>query len=151
MSVESVRRAQLEEWADKFEKVISLTNGQRANGVLRPVFAGDHIDCPQHQRVQVPELTPSELQAQREAGNVVIVDCRNQDEQDVSMIPGAVRLQNLDIAKIKQGIPVVCYCTVGYRSALETKSLREKGLDAYNLRGAEPHSQLPTPHMATTP
>lgn len=89
-----------------------------------------------HPHVQVPELTPSELQAKREGGNVVIVDCRNEDEQDVSMIPGAVRRQNLDVdSTLKQGVPVVCYCTVGYRSTLEAKILIEKGLDAYNLRG----------------
>jgi rhodanese-related sulfurtransferase len=97
--------------------------------------------------VQVPELTPSELQTKREGGNVVIVDCRNEDEQDVSMIPGAVRRQNLDIATIKQGVPVVCYCTVGYRSALETKALRGKGLDAYNLRGATHDSPLSVPPL----
>lgn len=87
--------------------------------------------------MQVPELSPSELQAWRETGKVVIVDCRNEDEQDVSMIPGAIRRQNLDLDSVqKQGVPVVCYCTVGYRSALEAKSLIAKGLDAYNLRGA---------------
>ena len=86
--------------------------------------------------MQVPELTPTELQAKRENGHVVIVDCRNAEEQDVSMIPGAIRRQNLDVeSTLKQGAPVVCYCTVGYRSALEAKSLGEKAMDAYNLRG----------------
>ena len=86
--------------------------------------------------LQVPELTPTEVQAKREDGSIVIVDCRNAEEQDISMIPGAVRRQDLDVdSTLKQGGPVVCYCTVGYRSALEAKSLINKGIDAYNLRG----------------
>eukprot|EP00892_Ulva_mutabilis_P006998 jgi/Ulvmu1/4670/UM002_0401.1 len=84
----------------------------------------------------VPEKTPKELYQGRLSGeDIVVVDCRNADEQDVSMIEGAVRQSELDVDSI-QGRPVICYCTVGYRSSSTAKDLLKQGVNAYNLRGS---------------
>jgi rhodanese-related sulfurtransferase len=54
-------------------------------------------------------MTPKELQSQVADGeNIVIVDCRTPEEQDVSMIPGAVRRVDLEIEG-KKDAKLVCY------------------------------------------
>jgi len=83
-----------------------------------------------------PEVTVQELLAMQEEGPATIVDGRDAEEREVSTIPEALPLGQLegDLERYRDR-PVVVYCTVGYRSGLQAKELREKGLEAYNLRG----------------
>jgi sodium/bile acid cotransporter 7 len=80
----------------------------------------------------VPETTVTELLDRRE--DIVLVDAREAEEQAVSVIPGAVPHAHLDVASL-QGKRVVVYCTIGYRSGLAAKALRERGVEASNLKG----------------
>jgi sodium/bile acid cotransporter 7 len=80
----------------------------------------------------VPETTVAELVDRRE--DIVLVDAREAEEQAVSVIPGAVPQADLDVASL-QGRRVVVYCTIGYRSGLAAKTLRERGVEASNLKG----------------
>lgn len=82
----------------------------------------------------VPEVTAAALLEDREG--VVLVDVRSSEEQQVSMIPGAVRsaIVERDIDAYR-GKKLVTYCTIGYRSALFARDLRHQGLDASNLAG----------------
>jgi sodium/bile acid cotransporter 7 len=85
----------------------------------------------------VPALSPDEFRALREEKDVVLVDTREPEETGVSMLPGALTKeqfeQNMDAYRDRT---VVTYCTIGYRSGLYAKRLKEKGLRARNLKGS---------------
>ena len=93
----------------------------------------------------VPEITAEALMAQmRDAGTgnpkpYVLVDVRTADERVVSAIPGSISSLEYESdfdAKYRHE-RVVAYCTIGYRSGKYVEKLiREKGVDAYNLRGS---------------
>lgn len=73
-----------------------------------------------------------ELAAQ---GGTLLVDVRTPEERAVSMIPGAISLDELE-EQANTGQKVVAYCTIGYRSGQATEALRAEGWDAYNLEGS---------------
>ena len=85
---------------------------------------------------ETPEVTVAQLVQMRKDGAVTLVDGREERERQVSRIPGSVTLADLeaDLGGYK-GKDIVVYCTVGYRSGLAAKKLREKGLQAFNLKG----------------
>lgn len=93
------------------------------------------------------EVSPSELSALQEEEATVLVDVRNDDERDVSIIPGAISKEEYEAKEDSfQSRPVVAYCTIGYRSGRYVETLRERGVDAKNLRGsllAWTHAGLP--------
>jgi sodium/bile acid cotransporter 7 len=80
----------------------------------------------------VPETTVAELLERRQ--DILLVDAREAEEQEVSVIPGAVVRTALDVDAL-QGKRVVVYCTIGYRSGLAARELRERGVEATNLKG----------------
>lgn len=86
-----------------------------------------------------------------------ILDCRAEDEFNISHIDGAVRInyesspeEILKLAEIDQSrkdpMDVVCYCSVGYRSSLVAEKLQDyikkstdtasTSLSVYNLEGS---------------
>lgn len=67
--------------------------------------------------------------------NIIFIDIRDDKEQDVSMIKGAIREKNFDKNNYKKDTTFIVYCTIGYRSGKLTKKLRAQGLNAYNLMG----------------
>lgn len=68
--------------------------------------------------------------------NPLYVDARETNEQDVSMIPGAITLKHFNKQKDSfKNRNIVVYCTIGYRSGLYTKKLLSKGFSAFNLKG----------------
>lgn len=64
---------------------------------------------------------------------VTFVDVRSEAERAVSIIPGALTLDQLPAAAIDQ--VVIVYCTIGVRSGAATEDLIERGFQARNLRG----------------
>lgn len=72
--------------------------------------------------------------------DLVLVDVRNSEEQEVSQLRGAQHLnpEHPDIAalKIPEDATVVVYCSVGYRSAAVVEDLERAGIgNIYNLEG----------------
>ena len=61
----------------------------------------------------------------------MLLDVRAPEERAVSVIPGAV----FDADRIPAGADVIVYCTVGLRSGKTARQLRERGINALNLRG----------------
>ena len=57
------------------------------------------------------------------AGPVMLVDVRSREEFAVSTLPGAIPLRELSLPP-PPDMPLVLFCTVGYRSALEATRLR---------------------------
>lgn len=93
----------------------------------------------------VPSMTCDEAIAATKSSDddkkIVFVDCREKEERDVSAIPNAMTVAELerdakDIANEKK--ICACYCTVGFRSQQLVKRLRKEypDLDSRNLEGS---------------
>ncbi len=85
-----------------------------------------------------PLIKAFELQKIINDTNLILIDVRENKEQQVSMLPHA--LSTLEFAqKFKHGIPagskIVTYCTIGYRSGKYAEELRKQQIIAYNLEG----------------
>ncbi len=67
----------------------------------------------------------------------IIVDVREDFEQEVSVIPGAISKKEFEknISKYKNK-KIIPYCTIGYRSAKYTEELISKKINAKNMRGS---------------
>ena len=106
----------------------------------------------------VPTMTSQELvEAKKAKKTVLLVDVRTKEEQDVSMIPGAVRWrEDLDLGENDDDDAIiVTYCTVGYRSGREARRLQQlhpewKGR-IYNLDGILAYTHVvDAPALVTT-
>jgi sodium/bile acid cotransporter 7 len=90
---------------------------------------------------KVPEVDAGELLSKyhQNPRNLVVVDVRTEAERAVSVIKGAVTKEQYeaDVNGEYVGKKVVAYCTIGYRSGKYVEKLiKDKGVDAYNLRGS---------------
>jgi rhodanese-related sulfurtransferase len=86
---------------------------------------------------KVPEISAAELAERIKRERLAIVDVREPREQAVSMIPGAMSRADFEARKDEfRDVPIVAYCTLGFRSGKYAAKLRDEGFDAYNLRGA---------------
>jgi sodium/bile acid cotransporter 7 len=103
----------------------NLTNKQRIEKLVKQFYA--KFD-------DIPWLTPREFITQRQSKQWVILDVRPQAERAISMIPGALTLEQFDLDTY-QDSHVLVYCTVGYRSGIYVGELQEKGIKAFNLWG----------------
>ncbi len=85
-----------------------------------------------------PEITVEAFQ-ERLAGPEppVVVDVRDDEEREVSMLPGALSREEFEKRRDElAGREIVTYCTIGYRSGLYTRKLVGEGWKASNLRGS---------------
>ncbi len=70
---------------------------------------------------------------------LLFIDARSTEERAVSTLPSALSLE--EFRKRLEQHPqlkerdLIVYCTIGYRSAFLTMTLRAEGLQAYNLQG----------------
>jgi sodium/bile acid cotransporter 7 len=86
---------------------------------------------------EVPEITAEELRRVMREERVVLVDVREPQEQDVSMIEGAMSQAEFEARRGElAGALIVPYCTVGGRSGRYGRLLLAEGWDVRNLRGA---------------
>jgi len=94
-----------------------------------------------------PSVTVEELIKLKKQANVVLVDVRELRERKISIIPGAISKEDFQKTGDKhKKQKIITYCTVGLRSGIYAKSLRENGFEAYNLKGsilAWTHAQQP--------
>jgi len=69
--------------------------------------------------------------------DLVIVDVRSDAERKVSIIPGAVSAAEFERNIGKHvGKSVVCYCTIGYRSAEYAQSMKRRGIQITSFNGS---------------
>jgi len=97
----------------------------------------------------LPGLLGSE-NSNSDSNNCIFVDVRTAAERAVSMIDGALTLDEFEAdqaedcthQQLLQEQPVVVYCTIGYRSGLEATRLHRcyPGLRIYNLDGIVAYS-----------
>jgi len=89
-----------------------------------------------HRFPKVPWLSADEFLRRSEQEDWSIVDVRSQREQAVSIIPGSLSGEEFE-ARIEEhkNKHILVYCTAGCRSGAYARTLRDRGLDAFNLRG----------------
>ncbi len=67
----------------------------------------------------------------------VLVDVRSSKEQDVSIIPGAITVEQFEKdRKDHLGKTVITYCTIGVRSEHYARKLLTSGQNALNFKGS---------------
>jgi rhodanese-related sulfurtransferase len=84
-------------------------------------------------------VSPDEVKQLLDAGEIQLVDVREQYEWDAGRIAGARHIELTKLTgeadSIDRETPVVFSCRVGSRSAMAAKAFRASGYDAYNLEG----------------
>jgi rhodanese-related sulfurtransferase len=69
-----------------------------------------------------------------------ILDARESEEYQLSHLPGAVfvgyKNPSFDLVNRPDDMPVVVYCSIGYRSEKIAEILQSKGIEVYNLYGS---------------
>jgi sodium/bile acid cotransporter 7 len=85
---------------------------------------------------EVKDISAREAMTLMKTKRVVFVDVRKPEEQEVSMLPGAVtdEIFKRNVKRYKDQI-VIGYCTISYRSGKLAKKLRKKGFAMLNLKG----------------
>ncbi len=109
--------------------------GRRYGGLKRLLFPGQ------------PEMSVAEWLARPKGRPAVLVDVREPHERRVSMLPGAITKEDFERNSTRyRSWLVVPYCTIGLRSGLYTREIRDRGFEVRNLAGsalAWAHAGLP--------
>ena len=107
------------------------------------------------------DLAPAEAARRHAAGDLVIIDVREQYEWDAGHVPGSVHVEIERVASrapvIPRDRPVAFLCRAGIRSAMVAQGFRAVGYDAYNVDGGfeswceqglptEPDGAIVAPH-----
>lgn len=109
-----------------------LTDAQKKER-LEDLYQGYQKSFPTIDSISVEEF----LELQQGTKQVVLVDVREPQEREVSMIPGAIDVKTFQqTAQSYREAIVVPYCTAGYRSGLFTQELQKAGWDVRNLEGS---------------
>ena len=97
------------------------------------------------------ELQPSEAATRLEAGEMQLVDVREQFEYDAGHVPGSLHISMNEVgaraSEIDKDKPVAFICLMGARSEMVTEYFRAQGYDAHNVSGGFArwfHEKLPT-------
>lgn len=89
--------------------------------------------------MQPPADAIAQMKARITAGEAFFLDVRTVQEYENGHLPGATNIPVDEIphrlAEIPRDKPVICYCTVGVRSASAADQLRSLGYDAHNFGG----------------
>lgn len=107
---------------------------EEARATIRAMYEGYRKQFP-----DIAETTPAEIAKdyKKDQDRFVIVDVRTPKEQEVSMIPGALTQKEFEAKR--DGLEdkrVIVHCTIGFRSGMYVKKLKEEGYDAENLAGS---------------
>lgn len=85
---------------------------------------------------EVPTFTVEELMNKTDDQNLVLVDVRNSEERAVSFIPYSITKEEFEKNTTKYiDAKIVTYCTIGYRTGIYPKKLRDNNINAENLKG----------------
>jgi rhodanese-related sulfurtransferase len=85
------------------------------------------------------DLTPERVKQLHDAGEIQLVDVREQYEWDAGRIAGARHVEMERLASQADAIdrdrPVVFVCRAGARSGMAAQAFRGSGYDAHNMAG----------------
>lgn len=83
------------------------------------------------------EVDVAQLLLLMQQSPIVLVDVRSDAERDVSLIPNAISAADFERNPSEfEGKTVVCYCTIGYRSAQYAQSMNRRGLRVASFNGS---------------
>jgi hydroxyacylglutathione hydrolase/adenylyltransferase/sulfurtransferase len=107
------------------------------------------------------DITPAEASRRMQAGDLLLVDIREQYEWDAGRVPGARHIEIERVASqapsISRDEPVAFVCRGGVRAGMVAQAFRAIGYDAYNVLGGmtawheqglpmEPEGAVVAPH-----
>jgi rhodanese-related sulfurtransferase len=85
------------------------------------------------------DVSPQWVQEHHAAGDIQLIDVREDDEWDSGHLAGARHIELQEVAASADSIdrdkPVVFYCHVGSRSTMAASAFRQAGYDAYTMEG----------------
>ncbi len=85
------------------------------------------------------DVTPEDVAARHRAGEIQLVDVREDREWEAGRIAGARHVELADVAAqastIDHDRPVVFYCRMGSRSTMAAGAFRRAGFEAYSMDG----------------
>lgn len=85
------------------------------------------------------DVAPEWVRERHEAGDIQLIDVREDYEYDAGRVPGARHIELQLIASEAETIdrdkPVVFYCRVGSRSSMAAGAFRQAGYEAYSMDG----------------
>ncbi len=84
----------------------------------------------------VSDISPHQAMDLMKNQKVIFVDVRRTKEQEISMLPGALKKEEFlkNLQKYKDEM-IIGYCTISYRSGKLAKKLSKRGIIMLNLRG----------------
>jgi len=110
--------------------------------------SNDLSDAAKHQKVEsmydgyktkfpaVLDLTPRQAMDLMTDQKAVFIDIRQPEEQQISMLPGAITEKEfLSSYKSYQDHVKIAYCTISYRSGVFVEKFQKRGIPVYNLKG----------------
>jgi rhodanese-related sulfurtransferase len=84
-------------------------------------------------------VAPEWVRERHEAGEIQLIDVREDYEYESGRVAGARHIELQEIAgqadTIDREKPVVFYCRVGSRSSMAAEAFRRAGYDAYSMDG----------------
>jgi sodium/bile acid cotransporter 7 len=85
---------------------------------------------------EVQDIEPAEAMRLLKEGKALFIDVREEREQQVSMLPGAVtEKQFLKDPGRYRDRTLIAYCTISYRSGKLAERLKARGIALFNLKG----------------
>jgi rhodanese-related sulfurtransferase len=85
---------------------------------------------------EVLDISPQQAMKLIADQKSIFIDLRDQQEQQVSMLPGAITEKEfMDNFKSYDDYVKIAYCTIGYRSGKFAQNLQKEGIPVYNLKG----------------
>jgi rhodanese-related sulfurtransferase len=85
------------------------------------------------------DVAPEWVRDRHEAGDIQLIDVREDYEYEAGRVPGArhigLQLVAAEADTIDRDKPVVFYCRVGSRSTMAADAFRRAGYDAYSMDG----------------
>jgi rhodanese-related sulfurtransferase len=95
------------------------------------LYNGYHARFP-----EVLDVTPQQAMNLIADQKSVFIDIREQAEQQVSMLPGAITEKEfMNNFKSYEDYVKIAYCTISYRSGRFAQNLQKEGIPVYNLSG----------------
>ncbi|PCJ55480.1 MAG: hypothetical protein COA79_20485 [Planctomycetota bacterium] len=86
---------------------------------------------------KIKTINVDELHQNLNSNEYILVDVRKPNEQNISMLPGAISISSFRINKTKYKKKIIVfYCTIGYRSGEMIKEFSKDNFDIYNLKGS---------------
>jgi rhodanese-related sulfurtransferase len=97
-------------------------------------MAGEHVF-----HADDVDVAPDEVRRRHEAGDIQLIDVREDYEWEAGRIAGArhIELERLasEAESIERDKPVVFYCRLGARSGMAANAFRRAGYDAHSMDG----------------